>query len=126
MEIDNCAQSIVILSSGAFADNKILDRHKEKIEQFMQENITDGSKITIGNIKNTKMIEYLESIGYSIIKKSQHVKSLGNSNRKLINESDLALFISYENSPNIANFINHANKIENKKFKVLMLSDKDI
>jgi len=109
----------VILSSAKLNDIKILEDKYKNIKSFLDLNLPEYATITIGVIKNVNLITFLKENGYEITRKNQRVMSLENSNKKLIRENDLVIFLKYQNSQKIDDFIDYAHSIDNKKIAIL-------
>ena len=110
---------VVILSSEKLNDLDILEKYYDEIKEFLDTNLPKNSFITIGNIKNGNLINFLKTKGYLINKKLQHVNSLENSNKKLIRENDMIIFFHYNKSSIIRNFIEYAQNFDSKEIKIL-------
>lgn len=116
--------TVVILSSEELNDKKKLEEYKSEITLFMDENLPENHLITIGAIKNIKLIEFLQDKGYEINKKAQSLPSLENSNNKLIRDNDIVIFFNCSESLHVSSFIDYARDIDNKDIKILNLNSK--
>lgn len=112
----------LIMSSRFLNENNNLDNYKSKIEEFLADVIPENTVITMGNLKNGPMIKYVNSLGYEVNKKRQHPESLYNSNRMLIRQNDLVIFLIHNNSANMTDFLEYAKEMNVGKIEVLNLS----
>ena len=110
------------MSSRFLNENNNLEDYKNEIENFLDKVIPVDAVITMGNLKNGPMIEFINSIGYVINKKRQHPQSLYNSNRMLIRENDLVIFLIHNNSANMTDFLEYAREENVNRIEVLNLS----
>lgn len=120
-EIDNANKylyDVVILSSSVFNEEKSLKVYGDDIIDFLNKYMPKYSQITIGNIKNGNLIKLLQNNQFKISVKRQHKNSLRASNRKLIKESDIAIFLNYHSSTHMEEFIEYADNIIDKKYFV--------
>lgn len=99
---------VAILSSRKLNENDIFNKHKETIKSVMSSYSINEVDITIGNIKNKLLIDFIQELGFNVIVKRQSVPSLENSNKKIIREHEMVIFFNYEESPHISNFIDYA------------------
>lgn len=111
----------LIMSSRFLNDNDNLKDHKTEIENFLNKIIPINAVITMGNLKNVPMIKFIDSIGYKVNKKRQHPDSLYNSNRMLIRQNDLVIFLIHNNSANMTDFLEYAKEVNVKQIEVLQL-----
>ena len=112
----------LIMSSKFLNENNNLENYKSEIEEFLVDVIPENAVITMGNLKNGPMIKFINSIGYVVNKKRQHPQSLYNSNRMLIRQNDLVIFLIYNNSANMTDFLDYAKEMDVNKIEVLNLS----
>ena len=110
------------MSSRFLNENNNLEDYQTEIENFLNKVIPKDAVITMGNLKNGPMIKYINSIGYDINKKIQHPQSLYNSNRMLIRQNELVIFLIYNNSANMTDFLEYAKEVNVNKIEVLYLS----
>jgi len=110
------------MSSRFLNENNNIKDHQTEIESFLDKVIPIDAVITMGNLKNGPMIKFINSIGYDINKKRQHPESLYNSNRMLIRQNDLVIFLIYNNSANMTDFLEYAREVNVNKIEVLELS----
>ncbi len=120
MENENSIDA-VILSSSYYDDKNILKENKEKIIGFINKYIAKDKSITIGRTKNTKLIEFLEGNNFNIEVKEQPPRSLIQSNKKSITESNIVLFLYHDSSTNLKKFIEYTQNLDNKEFYILKL-----
>ena len=110
------------MSSRFLNENNNLENYKNEIENFLEKVIPMDAVITMGNLKNGPMIQFIDNIGYIVNKKIQHPQSLYNSNRMLIRQNDLVIFLIYNNSANMTDFLEYAKEVNVNKIEVLNLS----
>lgn len=113
---------IVLLSSSYFNNKEILNQNKSKIITFISSHTLEESIITIGNIKNAELINFLKENKFNVEVKRQTPSSLVPSNRKSIKESKKVLFLYYSSSKNLSKFIEYAKNLDDKEFYILDLS----
>ena len=66
-KMDNNKQyKVSILSSGDLNDKNTFEKHSETILKFLTENIPKHSEVTIGNIKNGTLIEFLKNTSFLV------------------------------------------------------------
>ena len=99
--------------------NNLLNRYKKTIVSFLK-SITNDYPIRIGTIKTSYIREVLKKEGIIFNVHRQHPNTLKASNIKLINECKEAIFIIYNNSPNISKFLEIA-KEKGKRCHVLKI-----
>ena len=109
----------LIMSSRFLNDN--LKDYQSEIEIFLNKVIPANAVITMGNLKNVPMIKFIDSVGYQVNKKRQHPDSLYNSNRMLIRQNDLVIFLIHNNSANMTDFLEYAKEVNVKQIEVLQL-----
>lgn len=111
----------LIMSSRFLNEGDNLKNYETQIEIFLNTVIPTGAVITMGNLKNVPMIKFIKSIGYDVNKKKQMPESLYNSNRKLIREHDLVIFLIHNHSSNMSDFLDYARAENVDKIEVLDL-----
>ena len=111
----------LIMSSRYLNENNNLDSYKSQIESFLNRIISPNPVITMGNLKNVPMIHFVRSLGYDVNKKNQMPESLYNSNRKLIREHDLVIFLIHNHSSNMSDFLEYAKEMKINQIEVLNL-----
>lgn len=105
---------IAILSSRKLNESNIFDKHKDSIESFIKEFNKDEVVITIGNIKNKLLINFIQGLGFEVTVVTQRSGSLENSNKKIIRENEMIVFLRYDESPTIGYFLDYAIEIGGK------------
>lgn len=123
---DITKNKISILCSRDLNEEKTLQKYGLLISNYICSKTDKNSIITIGNLRNGNLIKYLKDNNFRIDIKKQHPKSLIPSNKKLIKESNIVIFLNYNSSKGITTFLNYAKSIENKKYYELRIEDKDI
>ncbi len=106
--------------SSSFLNDNLKD-YKSEIEFFLNKVIPSNPVITMGNLKNLPMIHFIENLGYDVNKKIQMPESLYNSNRKLIREHDLIIFLIHNHSSNMTDFCEYAKEMKINQIEVLDL-----
>lgn len=112
---------IVLLSSSYFNNKEVLKQNKSRIITFISSHILEESTITIGNIKNAELINFLKENKFNVEVKRQAPSSLIPSNKKSIKESTKALFLYHSSSKNLSKFIEYAKNLDDKEFHILDL-----
>ena len=111
----------LIMSSRYLNDGDNLDNYIAQVESFLNRMIPPNAVITMGNLKNGPMIHFIKSLGYDVNKKIQMPESLYNSNRKLIREHELVIFLIHNHSSNMTDFWEYAKEMKINQIEVLDL-----
>jgi len=90
--------NFALFASAKLNDKKIFEQYKDSIDNIIKNFDKEKYKFTIGQIKNKLLIEYIQTLGYEVIVKSQHINSLKSSNKKIIRESHGAIFFIFNKS----------------------------
>ncbi len=109
------------MSSRYLNEGNNLDNYKSRIESFLNTVIPANTVIKMGNLKNGPIIHFIRSLGYDVNKKIQMPGSLYNSNRKLIREHDLVIFLIHNHSSNMSDFLEYAKEMKVDQIEVLGL-----
>lgn len=99
---------IALLSSRKLNEQEIFNEHKNTIENFIKNFTIDEVKITIGNIKNKLIINCIQDLGFDVSIVQQQTASLENSNKKIIRENEIIVFLRYDNSPTMGYLLDYA------------------
>lgn len=102
---------LALFSSGALNEQEIFDQQKDTIENFLKGFKTDEVEITIGNIKNKLIINCIQEIGFNVSIVQQQTASLENSNKKIIRENEMIVFLRYDDSPTMGYLLDYAIEI---------------
>jgi len=99
---------IALLSSAKLNDKAVFETCRDQIANAVKGFDADSYQFIIGNIKNRVMIEYVKSLGYEVTVVTQHIKSLANSNKKIIRESHGVIFFIYDKSSVMMDLLEYA------------------
>lgn len=120
--MDNNKQyKVSILSSGDLNDKNTFEKYSETIFEFLTKNIPEHSEVTIGNIKNGTIIEFLKNNNIEVNVRRQHPNSAGSNNKRSMQESDITIFLHYNNSKSIKGFIEYIRGLKDKTYYLLEL-----
>jgi len=115
---------LAILSSRKLNEKEIFDKHRDTLENVIKGFDPKEVEITIGNIKNKLVINFLRDLGYKVIVVSQRSGSLYNSNKKIIRENEMIVFLRYDESPRIGEFLEYAIAIGGKSTVPININSK--
>jgi len=107
---DRRKTNLVLLSSKKLNEKDVFECHKEEIYRIVNGFEPDKYQFTVGKIHHKLLIEYLLTLGYEVNEIPQHPKSLDNSNKKLIRESDGAIFLIYNQSSIMMQLLEYAHQ----------------
>lgn len=114
METNLNKVKLAIFSSRKLNEQSTLNKHKSTIENIIQNFKPNEVEITIGNIKNKLIINLLQSLEFDVLVIQQNNNSLYNSNLRIIEENEIIIFLRYEESPTIDEFLDYAAKLGSK------------
>jgi hypothetical protein len=109
---DTRKTNLVLLASKKLNEKDTFEIYKEDIYRIVNAFDPTNSQFTIGKIHNGLLITYIKSLGYEVNEVEQHPKSSYNSNKKLIRESDGAIFFIYNKSSIMMKLLEYANSCE--------------
>ncbi len=108
MQEQTTKTKIAIFASRKFFDSEIFEPQKEKIKNALNNFSVDKVVITIGNIKNRLLIDFVKELGYTVNVIAQRNGSIENSNKKIIRENEYIIFNIYQNSSNMLSLYEYA------------------
>jgi hypothetical protein len=101
--------NLVLLSSKKLNEKDTFESYKEDIYRIVNGFDPANYQFTVGKIHNGSLIAYVKSLGYEVNEVGQHLNSLYNSNKKLIRESEGAIFFIYNKSSIMMKLLEYAN-----------------
>jgi len=99
---------IAVFSSKKLNESDLFEISKNKIENAIKGFGKDEVVITIGNIKNKLLINFIKELGYVVNVVSQRNGSIDNSNKKIIRENEIAVFMIVDDSSNMLKLLDYA------------------
>jgi len=103
-------QTVAILASSALNDKVTLQKYKDVIQKKLAQFEVDEIVITIGDIKNGLIIEYIKNLGYEVKVEAQYKifigKAIGKSNKNIIDKNNIIIFL--RENKGIDEFIEYA------------------
>jgi hypothetical protein len=101
--------NFALFASAKLNDKKVFEQYKDSIDNIIKNFDKEKYIFTIGQIKNKLLIEYIQTLGYEVIVKSQHINSLKSSNKKIIRESHGVIFFIFNKSSIMMELLEYAN-----------------
>ncbi len=100
---------ISLIISREINDNKeVLKKNISEIDLFIKKCIPENTVLQMGSILTGKFRIRMENLGYNFILKPQYRNTLYESNKEMINESDIVIIINLDQSLNMTDFEEYA------------------
>jgi len=103
---------IALFGSAVLNEKKTFLACQEQIGKALEVFDPKEYEISIGKLKNKLLIEYVKGLGYDVNIISQHPKSLLNSNKKIIREHVLSVFLIHHESSIMMELLSYAQAVE--------------